>query len=93
MTDITKYHGLTQEQLDILPTRQLMSIREGSFSRRLCGICDDPECDDVKGIDRLFNKNQSELQSNLKAVLATREHVPNKKEAKVLRQAAAKKKR
>ena len=70
---------LSRIQMDYMHTRQL--IRE---LRRTYGVYDyDWTTEDELAL--------LEYQSTLKAVLATREHIPNKKESKALRKAKIKK--
>lgn len=69
-----------QEYLKSIETRQLMSWRERAYA---CG-----------GNYTPFNPHSNTAMffsiEDLKAELSTREHIPNKKEAKVLRQTKAK---
>ena len=71
------------EYLRSIETRQLMSWRERAYA---CG-----------GYYTPFNHHSNSAMlfsiEDLKAELATREHIPNKKEAKVIRQTKAKEKR
>jgi hypothetical protein len=71
------------EYLKSIETRQLMSWRERAYA---CG-----------GYYTPFNHHSNSAMifsiDDIKAELSTREHIPNKKEAKVIRQTKAKEKR
>lgn len=83
--DAKKYHSYSREDLDALPTRVLISIRKQSYVVITAAEGENLDHEAVK-----FNIQQHLLQGRLKDILATREHIPNKKEAKALRQDKAK---
>ena len=75
--DIDTY---TPEQMEKTPTRQLLAELRRSYSYG-CEYCwGDEEW-----------KQLHQYKDQLKAVLATREHIPNKQESKALRKARKKK--
>lgn len=70
-------------QLHTLHTKQLLKKRDSSYIYSelccdSCRYCVDEECD-ICIANKKFNREQ------IKAVLATREHVPNKQESKAIR--------
>ena len=77
-----KYSDKDIEALNSLHTRQLLKMKNINYKRSeyCCDMCDkrDPEC-------RLCISNQQFNREQIKAILDTREHVPNKKEAKEIR--------
>lgn len=88
--DIIKWHAMTdvvqKGELEKLHTEQLIKVREAAYKEARCGCCNEPHLGDMA-----FNQSQAKLLQNVKAILVTRPHVPNKAERKVARQAAAKK--
>lgn len=83
-----RYTTKELEALNKLHTKQLLKQLRGS---RICGedcryyyTSSSPECQQC-----LANQKYNEQQ--LKAILATREHIPNKQESKALRKARIKK--
>lgn len=71
-----QYHNHGIKDLEKLATRQLMALRDATYKS--------------SELDEEFNQRQASLRGRVKEILVTREHVPNKKEAKAIRQAAAK---
>ena len=81
MDFIQRYTDEQIRQLQTLHTKQLLKKRDFSYvyselCRDCCSRCE--ECDTCIANEK-FNREQ------IKAVLATREHVPNKQESKALR--------
>lgn len=70
---------LSVEQLEHMPTRQLLNLLRRTYR---WGEYDWTIDDDAA---------KMEYQATIKRVLATREHIPNKKESKLLRKARIKK--
>lgn len=71
---------MTKEELVKLPTRKLLSMLKETYSGESYYM-NEQEWEELDGERRV-----------LKEVLATREHIPNKMEAKRIRQERAKKK-
>jgi hypothetical protein len=87
---IENYINKPKEELEKMTTPQLLMLRKQIYRAFLnCGSACHCEPTDKKG--REFNAQLSVLQAHVLAILPTREHVPNKIEAKAARQAAAKK--
>lgn len=80
--NVTKFWGFTVDQLDELPTRQLLALLDASRSRMQCSCAwgGGSHCgDEVLSAEELaYNERQFALKINLKTVLATREHIPRK---------------
>lgn len=85
--DVTMYHGKPIESLQRLHTGTLLNIRDAAYKLALCRCCSIATNDH----ERQFNINQDALKKQVLEVLRTREHIPNKAEAKASHQAAAKK--
>jgi hypothetical protein len=86
------YIDKTSEQLEAMTTPQLMMLRKLCFSSfRDCG--DPCHCPPNDSEDITFNAKLTALQSKVCAILPHREHVPDKVEAKKIRQARAKQSR
>lgn len=87
---IENYICKTKEELEKLTTPQLLMLRKQIYGAFLS--CGSPcHCQPTDKKDVEFNKQLGVLQAHVLAILPTREHVPNKIEAKAARQAAAKK--
>lgn len=73
-----------------MSTRQLMAIRARSYGRATCG-CPAGCCgNDALSEEQIrFNEEQAATLRHVKRLLSTREHIPNKKEAKAKRRYAA----
>ena len=74
------YEILTDDELQKLKTRQLLSLLRSS---RKMGC---PYCWRSEEWNKVWD-----YQKRIKAVLATREHIPNKQESKAIRKAKIKK--
>ena len=74
------------EKLNKMHTKQLMNERNKLYT--VTGYCNDLCCHDAEC--HLCQANIQHNKEQLKKILATREHVLNKKEAKELRKARAK---
>lgn len=80
---------------DELSTKQLLAMRDVTYKRHNCSCgggryhCGD---DVLSEEQRQFNKDQVKRRKQIKAILATREHVPNKLERKQIRQEKARRK-
>lgn len=87
--NVTQYYGLGTPNLQKLHTLQLMNILK--FTRCWPNRCTRFGCscagEYLPKAEREENRLSDELHQNVKTVLATREHVPNKPESKALRQA------
>jgi hypothetical protein len=92
--DVREFHSYTVEQLEKLPTRQLMAVRDAAYHIQKCSCGAMPgSCDGgLSDYEKECNHQQYLLQDRVKDVLSKREHVPSKPEAKALRRAAAKRK-
>lgn len=78
---VERYNEQQIKDLQTLHTKQLLKKKDISYARsEMCldCCCHCEECDNCQANER-FNRDQ------IKAVLATREHVLNKQEAKALR--------
>jgi hypothetical protein len=87
-----KYHGVSQEELEKLATRQLMALKKATYRINTCGC--PYHCGDgvLTPSEREYNNGQYALRHQCNLVLQTREHIPDKIEAKSIRQRAAKSK-
>jgi hypothetical protein len=91
MINAHAYLNKSTQELEGLTTRALMTLRDSTYSgMNRCGC--PSHCGDevLTQAERDENYIIGGLRNRVKAILATREHVPNKKEAKAIRQAAAK---
>lgn len=96
----TKLLRYTKERLQTFNTRQLLGIldsarrvrrvRGKTIGHRCCEICNEYTGSDWKNEVQPHLDVCDEYLTDLKELLSTREHVPNKKEAKELRRAKAK---
>jgi len=87
---LVDYLNKTSKELEAMTTPQLLMLRKMCYSgRRTCG-CYYGDCT-VYGDDAIHNNKLGALTTKILEILPTREHVPNKIEAKAARQLAAKK--
>lgn len=90
--ELEKLH--TKKLLDILSgIRAEKSIRRRNIGRRCCEYCNDYIGPDWNVEVKPHLVVCTEYIDRIKAILKTRPHIPNKKEAKVIRQEKAKAKR
>lgn len=81
----------SKEELEKLPTRQLMMLRKSAFSVTHKCSCPTHCGDDVLTQEEQdYNQRVYALRRRIAEILPHREHVPNKIEAKAARQARAK---
>lgn len=91
MINAHAYLDKSNKELEGLTTRALMTLRDSTYGAMNRCSCPSHCGDEVlTQAERDENSLIGGLQARVKSILATREHVPNKKEAKAIRQAAAK---